>query len=54
VAKGAKEVQDYMGDYMEYAVEYRVYSIVVVAFVFFFVFDHKNFRFHSNNLVLLL
>jgi hypothetical protein len=29
MAKGAKEVRDSMGSCMEYAVEYRVYSIVV-------------------------
>jgi hypothetical protein len=43
MAQGAKEVQDYMGDYMEYDVEYRVYSIVVVAFVFFVFDDTKIF-----------
>jgi hypothetical protein len=45
MGKGAKEVQNYMASYMEYAVEYCVYSIVVVDFVFFCVFDDTKILF---------
>jgi hypothetical protein len=45
MGKGAKDVQDSMGSCMEYAVEYRVYSIVVVDFVFFWCSMTQKFYF---------
>jgi hypothetical protein len=49
MAKGAKEVHDSMGSCMEYAVlEYRVYSIAVVDFVFHFLFDDTKILFSTQ------